>query len=185
MRNKIFVTITLLVALLGFYLLYPIIKEYYRRLPVVDPDQLRLIMINNITNPFKDADTVIVVGKLWAVCGNSRPEELPVIFDPQLLEEYSLKKLSERLNTPVLTNYEFSQLKSINKYPKEIVNLDSLHLVWESCYDKKVQLNILAEKLYSGKVRAYEEYEYTNQIVTVTKDYIYKDGKWILSVVNR
>ncbi|MDJ1498676.1 hypothetical protein QNI19_37435 [Cytophagaceae bacterium DM2B3-1] len=163
-------------ALIACYVCYPKVKNHYRHLPPLASDQLSIAITNSITNPFYQADTMLIQMPMWEYCGNDEhPEERIFPFYPKL----SYESISLRLHLPIMSSSEFDCMKR-NQIPKDITNIDSLSQMWESRYTNKVKISILAEKLSFDKVKTYETYEWNGQKASVEKYFNYEDKHWVL-----
>jgi hypothetical protein len=179
MKRFLIFTVFIIVALLVGFFSYNKIDSYIRHRPVKDPDVLRNDIIASISNPFPQADTVVLKTH-WMFCGNSDPDDLPIVFDTQLEESNNKSKLSDKLQLPVLTMIEFRTIMdTVRKYRFKGEYSSSL---WDTCRIGKISADIKAEQLSAKKVRLYENYLYNDTIKFIQKDFAYDGDKWTFKI---
>ena len=181
MRQTIFTTLLVITILTISYFIFIQTDAYFKKQEPKDGNNLRTEILNNIYNPFKHSDTLILE-TIWGVCGNSKPSELPIVFDTKLTEPSFMKKLSLQNKISVITMGDFNNVMDTilkyrfhGKYPENL---------WDICRLNKVHAEIHAEKLSSKKVRTYENYLYNNINKFIQKDFIYKNNKWTFRITD-
>lgn len=179
-RIIILISVIILTAIAGLFI-YPKVDRYFRQRPIKNADILRTEIIASIKNPFSQADTLILETQ-WMFCGNSDPDELPVVFDTKLGSEKYRYLLAKQVQTPVLTMSEFQKvmdtvrlLRFSGEYPPSL---------WDTCRIGKVSADIKAEQLSPRKIRLYENYHYADTVKYIRKDFKFNDDKWTYSIVD-
>jgi len=181
MKRFLILTTIITVILFASYFSYIKISSHIRHNPVKSVDLLRNEIVANISNPFPEADTLVLETR-WGFCGNSEPDELPIVFDTQLGDIIYKKKLSDNIHLPVVTMSEFNKvMDTVRKYRFKD---DYSPGLWDTCRIDKVWANINAEQLSPKKVRLYENYLYNNTAKYIRKDFYYKGGKWIFKIAD-
>lgn len=179
-RLLIFIPVFILTLMAGFFI-YPKVNRFLKERPVKNADALRNKIIASIRNPFFQADTVILETR-WMFCGNSEPDELPVVFDTQLENENYKSLLAEQIDKPVLTMTEFNKVMDRVRFVR--FNGEYPASLWDTCRVGKVAADIKAEQLSPKKVRLYENYIYVDTSKYVCKDFVFDGSKWIYSVID-
>ena len=179
-RRIILISVIILIVITGFFI-YPKVDRYFMSRPVKNADVLRDEIVASIINPFAQADTVILDTR-WGFCGNSDPDELPIVFDTYLENETYKQLLSKRIQKPVLTMNEFN--KVMDKIRQSRYNGEYPPSLWDTCRVGKVSADINAEQLSSKKVRVYENYLYNDTAKFVRKDFVFNGSKWTFSIID-
>ncbi|MCX6320120.1 MAG: hypothetical protein NTW29_22765 [Bacteroidetes bacterium] len=179
-RSFILIPALLLLFIAGIFY-YPAIARYFNSRPVKEPDLLRKEMIFSIINPFYQADTLILETK-WGFCGNSTPEEHPIIFETKFESEVYRRSLIEQINRPVLSEAAFYQIMDSVR----ILQFNGIYPPdwWHTCSMGKVIAEIKAEQLSPTKVRLYEMYQFANTIKSIQQEFIYKRNRWTYSLID-
>jgi hypothetical protein len=181
MKRFLIITAFIIVALAGGYFGYTKVDSYIRHRPIKSPDILRNDIITSIRNPFTQADTLVLETR-WMFCGNSEPDELPIVFDTQLDDSNYKSKLADKLHLSVLTMTEFHEvMDTIRKYRFKGEYPPSL---WDTCRIGKVSADIKAEQLSSKKIRLYENYLYNDTAKYIRKDFVYNGDKWTFKIID-
>lgn len=151
------------------------------QLPVLKAGDLRALVIESIKNPFLKTDTLILDVD-WEFCGNSDPDELPVVFDLKLDSDQYKKDLSRHLSLRVISMNDFNKAMDTvlkyrfnNKYPESL---------WDTCRVNKVAASIRAEQFTPEQVAVYESYVYNNQEKSLKKLFTLKNGKWTFAITD-
>ena len=180
---KRFLTSTLVIILtlaFGFWIYTSIDKDIKNR-PLQKTDALRAKILASIANPFPQADTFILDTR-WEFCGNSKPSEIPVIFDTYLDSSSYRSVLQNNLHIPVVTISEFNKvMDTVRKYK---FNGEYPPSLWDTCRIDKVSASIGAEKVSSTKVSLYESYTYNDVAKTIQKDFVFKNDNWTYNIVD-
>lgn len=174
-------TFTLIVLALGFAIwIYISIQNDIKNAPLKNPGSLRVAIMESITNPFPQADTLIL-NTTWFICGNSRPEEIPDIFNTYIDSSFYKNKLAEKLHIAVLNSHEFDKVMDTvresrykGEYPASL---------WDTCRVGKVVAGIAAEQLTSTKVKLEENYKYNNEIKSIEKEFTFQNDHWSYNIV--
>jgi hypothetical protein len=174
------ISILILAGIAGLFL-YTLADISFTQSPLKSPGALRHEIIASLSNPFPDADTMILNTDWW-VCGNSDPSELPVIFDMQLEDENNKQLLVNQIRRPVLTRMEFH--KVMDSILSVRYNNDYPLSLWDSCREGKVAASIRAEQLSHRRVQIYENYSYGTTIKSIHKDFTFDGIKWTFSIVD-
>ena len=160
---------------------YVSIQNDLKHGPLKKAGNLRSVVLASITNPFPQADTFILDTR-WIICGNTTPEEIPIIFNTLLDSNIYKNKLADKLHVRVLTIAEFNNvMDTIRKYRFHDEYPPSL---WDTCRIGKVTADINAQQLTSTKVRLYEYYQFNNKEKIIQKDFTFKDDEWACSKVD-
>jgi hypothetical protein len=163
------------------YWIYTSIDSDFKNRPLRNTDILREKILASITNPFPQADTFILDTQ-WDLCGSSKPEEIPVVFETYIDSSAFENRLRNTIHLPVVTMIEFHKvMDTVRKYR---FNGEYPPNLWDSCRIGKVSAGIAAEKITSTKVRLYESYIYNDKAKTIQKDFVFKDNDWILNVID-
>ena len=149
--------------------------------PVLKADDLRALVIESIKNPFFKTDTLILDGG-WEFCGNSDPDELPVVFDLKLDSDQYKKDLSRHLSLRVTSMNDFN--KAMDTVPKYRFNNKYPESLWDTCRVNKVAASIRAEQFTPGKVAVYESYVYNDQKKNINKLFTLNNGKWTFAIID-
>lgn len=161
--------------------LYNEVRYILKHRPVVSQASLRAEILHSLSNPFPQADSLILNTR-WGFCGNSDPDELPIVFDTQLETEGSKKDLSARLKIPVVSMTDFNKvMDTIRKYRFHGEFVISL---WDSCRSRKVSAEIHAEQLSTRKVRVYENYLYGDTSKFISRDFTLEKDKWAYRITD-
>ncbi len=172
--------VIILTLALGFWV-YTSIDNNFKNRPLQNTDVLRAKILASITNPFPQADTFILDTR-WEICGNSKPSEIPIIFDTYIDSSSYKSRLQNNLHIPVLTMSEFDRvMDTVRKYR---FNGEYPPSLWDTCRIGKVSAGIGAEKISSTKVSLYESYIYNDIAKTIQKDFVFKNDNWTFSIVN-
>jgi hypothetical protein len=162
-------------------IIYPKVDRYFKQRPIKEADLLRNEIVASIKNPFIQADTLILETS-WKFCGNSDPDELPIVFATRLEEEKYRQLLAKQVNTPILTIAEF------NKVMDAVRNIrfkgEYTPSLWDTCRAGKVSADIKAEQLSPKQVRLYENYLYADTAKYIRKDFAFVGGKWTYSITD-
>jgi hypothetical protein len=181
MKRFLISTLVIILALAFGYGIYIAIDNEFKHRPLKNTAVLRDKILASITNPFPQADTLILDTR-WEFCGNSKPSEIPIIFDTYLDSNGYKNKLQSNLHIPVLTITEFDKvMDTVRKYKFKGEYPPSL---WDTCSIGKVSAGIGAEKISSTKVSVYESYIYNNVAKTIQKDFVFKNGNWTYNIVD-
>jgi hypothetical protein len=181
MKRILIIIPVVLLLVIGGLLISPKVNRFFKERPVKEADLLRMKIIASIINPFDQADTLILDTK-WGFCGNSEPDELPVIFDTKLEEEGFRQLLSLQIDKRVLTQLEFSKvMDTVRQVRFHGENPPSL---WDSCRVGKVAADITAEQISPKHVRLYESYLYANISKIIQKDFVYDGSNWAYSIID-
>ena len=182
MKRYLILSVFLIVVLVVVYFSYFKICNLINDQRIKSPDILREEILASISNPFIQADTLILETR-WMVCGNNKPEEFPIVFDTQLDSTNYKNKLIGKLNLTVLTISEFHKVMDtvrINRfkgvYPPSL---------WDTCRVNKISAEIKAEALSNSKIRVYENYLYNDTLKYICKDFDYNEGKWTFKIVDK
>ncbi len=148
--------------------------------PVIKPDDLRMAIINSIKNPFAKTDTLIVDHQ-WAFCGNSKPEEVTVVFDLKMDSTLYRRQLSNITNQTIVPIKEYEAVmdtvlkyKFKNQYPESL---------WDSCRVGKTVVSIHAEQISPTKVKLYEQYMLNDKSQSVTKEFNFTANRWTYHLI--
>lgn len=180
MKRLLIFTLSIIAALALMYFSYIKFDSYIRHRPVKNSDELRNDIFASISNPFTQVDTLVLETR-WMFCGNSDPNELPIVFDTQLDSSNNKNKLSNKLHLQVLTMTEFHKvMDTVRKYRFKGEYPPSL---WDSCRIGKVSADIKAEQLSSKKIRLYENYLYNDTAKFIQKDFAYDGFKWTFKII--
>ena len=181
MKRILIIISILLLAPFAIIFIYPKIDRFFRGRPVKEANILRHEIIASISNPFIQADTFIVESD-WGFCGNTDPDDLPIVFDIQLENENYKRVLAKKIQMPVLTMNEFNKVMDMilqarfkGQYPTSL---------WDTCRIGKVSVDIKAEQFSSKKVRLHETYLYNNITKYFCKDFVFDGNKWIYSITD-
>lgn len=181
MKKLLILIPVLIVTFIGGVFIYPKVDRFFKARPVKNQDVLRSEIIASIRNPFNQADTVILETR-WMFCGNSDPDELPVVFDTQLEDENYKQLLVKQIQKPVLTMSEFNkvmdtvrQVRFNGEYPPSL---------WDTCRVGKVAADIKAEQLSPKRIRLYENYVFADIAKHIRKDFVFDDDKWRYSITD-
>jgi hypothetical protein len=171
----------LIVTIVGVLFIKPKFERFLKERPVKSEDVLRNEIITSISNPFHQADTLILDTR-WMFCRNSNPDDLPVIFDTQLEEENYQRLLAKQIHKPVLTMSEFNkvmdtvrQVRFNGEYPPGL---------WDICRVGKVTADIKAEQLSPGHIRLFENYLYADIAKNIRKDFVFDGSNWTYSITD-
>ncbi|HWB26934.1 MAG TPA: hypothetical protein VG738_15730 [Chitinophagaceae bacterium] len=160
---------------------YTSIKNYINNRPLQNADILRAKILEGITNPFPQADTFILDTR-WEICGNTKPGEMPIIFDTYLDRSIYKSRLQTNLHIPVVTISEFHKvMDTIRKYK---FNGEYPPSLWDTCRRGKTSVGIGAEKISSTKVIVYESYLYNDVAKTIRKNFVFKNDNWTYYIVD-
>jgi hypothetical protein len=174
------ILVIILTLAFGFWVYTSIDKDIKNR-PIQKTDALRAKILASITNPFSQADTFILDTR-WDICGNSKPSEIPIIFDTYLDSSIYKSELQNNLHIPVVTMSEFDKvMDTVRKYR---FNGEYPPSLWDTCRVGKVFASIGAEKISSTEVSLYESYVYNNIAKTIKKDFVYKNNEWAYNIVD-
>lgn len=179
-RQIILFPVIILTIFAGLYI-YPKVGRHLKERPIKNPDTLRSEIVKSIRNPFKEADTLILETD-WMFCGNSNPDELPVVFDTKLQEENYMLLLSRQVNKPVITMTEFN--KVMDEVRNNRFNGDYPPSLWNTCRLGKVSADIKAQQLSPRQVRLFEYYLYADTAKYIQKDFTFHGDKWTYSITN-
>jgi hypothetical protein len=181
MKRFLISTAIIIAILFVSYFAYTKVDLYIRYRPLKNAYTLRNEIIANISNPFPQADTLVLETR-WMFCGNSRPDELPIVFDTQLDDSCYTKKLSANIHLFVLTMTEYHKvMDTVLKYRFKGEYPPSL---WDTCRIGKVSADIKAEQLSYKKVRLYENYLYNDTAKYICKDFVYNGDKWSFKIID-
>jgi len=161
------------------YFGYSKVARYMKQRPVADAENLRRQIISSIRNPFPQSDTLILETQ-WMFCGNSDPDQLPIVFDTKL-EDYK-EALSRQAHVTVLTMTEFH--KVMDKVSKTRFDDEYNPHLWDLCRMNKVATEIVAEQLSPRKVKLYENYRYNDAMKYVRKEFTFDHGAWTWQVTD-
>jgi hypothetical protein len=181
MKRFLISTLGIILTIAFGYWVYTSIDDEFKNRPLKDSDFLRDKILGSITNPFPQADTFILDTR-WEFCGNSKPGEIPIIFDTYLDSNRYRNKLQSNLHIPVLTITEFDKvMDTVRKYK---FNGEYPPSLWDTCRIGKVSAGIGAEKISSTEVSVFESYIYSDVAKTIQKDFVFKNGNWTYNIVN-
>ncbi len=110
LKNRTLFTLGLLTFVLSLYIAYSIYQKQTKENSPVHSEELRLVILNSLSNPFPKADTVVIETN-WGFCGNSPSR--PVIFYTRLDAPSNINKLSEKFGQRVVNADSFQ--KNIEK----------------------------------------------------------------------
>jgi len=181
MKKLLIIIPALILTLIAGVFIYPKVDRFFKERPVKRAHILRKEIIASIANPFKQADTVVLDTR-WMFCGNSDPDELPIVFDTQLENENYKGLLAKQFQKPVLTMTEFNkvmdtvrQVRFNGEYPPSL---------WDTCRVGKVAADVKAEQLSPKHIRLYENYLYNDIAKSVHKDFVFDGSKWTYSITD-
>ncbi len=181
-KSQIILIPVIILTIFAGLFIHPKIGRYLKQRPIKNPDTLRSEIVKSIRNPFQKADTLILETN-WMFCGNSNPDESPVVFETKLEEENYKLLLAKKVNKPVLTMTEFN--KVMDEVRKNQFNGEYPPSLWDTCRLGKVSADIKAEQLSPILVRLYEYYLYADTAKYFQKDFTFKGEKWTYSVTNQ
>ena len=181
MKRFLIITSLLIITLIAGAFIYPKLNRYFKGRPVKNADILRKEIIASISNPFAQADTVILE-TTWGFCGNTNPNDLPIVFDSYLENEAYKQLLSKQLHTPVVTMNEFHKVMETVRQNR--FNGGYVPGLWNICRTGKVSADIKAEQFSPNKVRVYENYLYNDTAKYVRKDFAFNNGKWSFTITD-
>lgn len=180
-KRQILLISVIILAVIGRVFIYPKINRYFKQRPANEADILRNEIVKSIRNPFKEADTLILQTRSM-FCGNSDPNELPVVFETQLEEGKYKQLLAKQINKPVLTISEF------NKVMDTVLDIrfrgDYPPSLWDTCRIGKVSVDILAEQLSARQVRLLENYLYADTAKYIQKEFTFDGYEWTYSIID-
>ena len=179
-RRLILIPVIILTVIAGLFI-YPKVDRYLKQRPIKEANILRNEIIASIRNPFTQADTLILETR-WMFCGNSDPDELPVVFATQLEEENYKQLLAQQINKPVLTMTEFNKVMDAVRYIR--FNGEYPPSLWDTCRVGKVSADIKAEQLSPRLVRLYENYLFADTAKYIRKDFAFDGNKWTYSITD-
>lgn len=180
-KRQLILIPVIILTVIGGVLIYPKVNRHLKQRPIKEPDLLRNEIVASIRNPFTQADTLILE-TTWMFCGNSDPDELPVVFATKLEEENYKQFLARQVNKPVLTMTEFNKVMDTIRIVR--FNGDYPPSLWDTCRVGKVSADIKAEQLSPRQVRLYENYLYADTTKYIRKDFIFDGNKWTYSITD-
>jgi hypothetical protein len=181
MKRLLILIPVLILIVIGALLIYPKVDRFFKERPVANADVLRSEIIASISNPFNQADTLILDTR-WMFCGNSDPDELPVVFDTKLEDENFKQLLAKQIDKRVLTMSEFN--KVMDTVRKVRFNGEYPPSLWDTCRVGKVAADIKAEQLSPKHIRVYENYLYADIAKSIHKDFVFDGSKWGYSITD-
>jgi len=181
MKKLLIIIPVLILIIIGGFLVYPKVEHFFKERPVKNEASLRNEIIASISNPFNQADTVILETR-WMFCGNSDPDELPIVFDTQLENENYKGLLAKQFQKPVLTMSEFN--KVMDRVRQVRFNGEYPPSLWDTCRVGKVAADIKAEQLSPKRIRLYENYLYADIAKSIHKDFVFDGSKWTYSITD-
>ncbi|QKJ32500.1 hypothetical protein HQ865_22965 [Mucilaginibacter mali] len=150
--------------------------------PVIAPGDLRTAIIKSLKSPFLKTDTLIVDDE-WGFCGNSKPEEIPVIFDLKIDSTIYRAQLFKVTNQTIVTMKEYEAIMdTVLKYKFKGEYPESL---WDTCRIGKTIASIHAEQISPTKVRLYEQYLLNDKSQSLTKEFNFTANRWIAHLMEQ
>ena len=135
------------------------------------PNKLRVAIIENISIPFEEADTVIYQSFI-GICGNSSREELNTHYNPKLNESPYANLMQKNYKGKIWFTGE-----ELNENMNKICNGTKKSVF--DCFSKdKINLSISGVMTSNNAVEIYEQYSLNDKFHTVSKTFSYRDGLW-------
>jgi len=171
--------ISVIVGLASIYGIYNYFENQNRISTPYSPEKLRYSIAMSLSNPFANADTV-VIETLWGFCGNTPSSQWPVVFVTEVDKPTNILLISQNFDQTVLS---MDSLRSmVDEIGKTNYSEPNFHHIWDSVAKTIVELTVNAEKISNTHIKTYERFDFKNETKTIHKDFKFLNNDWFYSI---